>query len=130
MVMKWQFWKSSDALPVAMPPAFRFPLDFTKWIEQGGTEELSWWNVLDTENRQAWLGILRDWYPSRSLVPFAKFVATDDVACFDGTDITGNPIVHYVHSFADSGWEDRGTVPSFHHWLEDARERERDEPFE
>ena len=128
--MRWQFWKRSNVGAVSMPPAFRFPPEFTAWVQQGGPKELSWWDVLDVENREAWFQILRKWYPSRSLVPFAKFVANDDVACFDGADTSGNPLVHYVHSFADSGWEDRGSVPSFDHWLEDARAHEKDEPFE
>lgn len=113
-----------------MPAAFRFPPEFASWVQQGGSTELSWWDTLDLEKREIWLGILRKWYPKRSLVPFAKFLASDDVACFDGADTSGNPIVHLVHSFADSGWEDRGSVPSFFHWLEDAREHEGNEPFE
>jgi len=128
--MRWQFWKGSDDRPVEIPPAFEFPFAFNAWVEQGGPEELSWWDVFDAEKTQVWLRILRKLYPSRSLVPFAKFIANDDVACFDGADRSGNPVVHYVHSFADSGWEDRGSVPSFEHWLEDAREHQRNEPFE
>ena len=54
-------------------------------------------------------------------MPFAKLEDSDDLACFDGRDGSGNPVVKYVHAFASAGWEDRGEVRDFSSWLAEAR---------
>ena len=54
-------------------------------------------------------------------VPFAHWYCSDDIACFDGADTSGNPKVYFVHAFASSGWEDRGDVDNFDEWLKIAQ---------
>lgn len=68
-----------------------------------------------------WMSEMKKQYPTRKLVPFAKLNYSDDIACFDGEDISGDPKVYYVHAFASAGWEDRGYTDSFAEWLKMAR---------
>ena len=57
---------------------------------------------------------LRQRYPNRQLVPFARRFNTDDVACWEGRD---NQCVVVVHDFASAGWEDRDErYPDFWSW--------------
>ena len=60
--------------------------------------------------------MLQEQYPERVLVPFAKDRRTDDVFCFEGNDLAGNPAVILIHSFADPGWEYRGEWSHFDSW--------------
>jgi hypothetical protein len=57
-------------------------------------------------------------FPTRTLVPFAKDGGSDDVACFDSADTSGNPKVLCIHSFCSPGWEYRGEASSFAEWLQ------------
>jgi len=63
-----------------------------------------------------WARMLEEQYPERVLVPFAKDRRTDDLFCFEGNDLTGNPAVILIHSFADPGWEYRGAWSHFDSW--------------
>jgi hypothetical protein len=68
---------------------------------------------------------LQEQFPYRTLVPFAKTGASDDVACFDGTDTSGDPKVLLIHTFCSPGWEDRGSVDNFDEWLKAVEEKSR-----
>ncbi|MCT8343389.1 hypothetical protein LG003_11140 [Photorhabdus kleinii] len=52
-------------------------------------------------------------YPERQLVPFAKVSYSDDIACFDSSDISGDPKIFFIHAFASTGWEDRRNLNNF-----------------
>jgi hypothetical protein len=103
---------------------FKLPLSYLDLIAQDELPDLDPWWFLAKEEDSAifWAQTLRKLYPGRSLLPFAKIDHTDDVACFDLSDTSGNPKVFYVHAFASPGWEYRGEVPSFDAWLENAKE--------
>jgi len=73
------------------------------------------------ESSSFWLREVRDRYPARKLVPFAKVNYSDDIVCFYGADPSGDPKIYYVHAFASVGWEDRGYTDSFDEWLKMAR---------
>ena len=117
--------------PKRLPPDFCFPQSFLHWLETDGPEELKRWTVFATEAGLAdgWYGDVRGLYPARNLVPFAQFNFTDDIVCFDGDSTDGNPCVYLVHAYASSGWEDRGSRPTFEHFLEEAREFEINNPI-
>lgn len=63
---------------------------------------------------------LRERYPQRHLVPFARRQDNDDLACWeiapDGTRVV------IVHDFAASGWERRTEFEGFNDWLRQAVE--------
>ena len=73
-----------------------------------------------------WHKTIKEQYPTRNLIPFAKDEETDDVFCFDGTDTSGNPKVYMVHTFASPGWEDRGYWDNFDDWYEDILENSKE----
>lgn len=111
--------------PKQLPEGFRFPQAFLDFVAQEPIPDvMPWWFVCTMEQTLAdfWLAEIRRQYPSRALVPFAKYDTSDDVACFDARTPADDPVVHIVHTFASSGWEDRGQFANFAAWL--AMERE------
>lgn len=83
-----------------------------------------WWFLFEREkSAEFWLSELRTQYPERCLVPFAtKIPYSDDFACFDGEDTSGNPKVYYIHAYASPGWEGKEVVADFDEWLKLAQE--------
>ena len=101
------------------PPSFTFPSSYTTLIslaELPAVSPIFWLLQLD-KGVENWTEILREQYPERVLVPFAKDRRTDDVFCFDGNDHSGNPAVILIHSFTDPGWEYQGEWLHFDSWL-------------
>lgn len=107
-----------------LPRGFCFPASFLDMVHRDFVLDLEpWWFLYEFEDfAKQWLLEIERLYPNRSLVPFAKVSYSDDIACFDGNDKSGNPKVYYVHAFASPGWEDRGCVGSFDEWLKLAKE--------
>lgn len=103
---------------------FRFPQSFITVISEEPIIDLEpWWFFCEfRELADQWLKEVKKQYPHRELVPFAKVSDSDDIACFDGGDISGNPKIYYVHAYASSGWEDRGLANDFDEWLKNAQE--------
>ncbi len=62
---------------------------------------------------------LKDRFPARNLIPFAKRKDCDDVACFE-LEKLGK--IDIIHDFCDSGWEQRGEYDSFWDWFMEAIE--------
>lgn len=106
-----------------LPEKFSFPQSYIKFVYQEDMPYLEPWSFLCKYEKSAnfWLDEIAKQYPSRVLIPFAKAGSSDDIACFDGSDTSGNPKVFYVHTFASPGWEDRGEVENFDVWLEKTR---------
>ncbi len=107
-----------------LPKGFRFPESYVEFISKDPFEDLDpWWFFYEyQDSADFWLDYMKKQYPDRSLIPFAKYGASDDVACFDGADRTGDPKVFYIHTFTSPGWEQRGTAANFSVWLERARQ--------
>ncbi len=103
-----------------LPENFSFPQSYIEFVSQEDMPYFEPWSFLCKYEKSAdfWIGEIAKQYPSRTLVPFAKAGSSDDIACFDGSDTSGNPKVFYVHTFASPGWEDRGDVENFDVWLE------------
>lgn len=104
-------------------PGFIFPKGFSSYVSEGRLENIEpWWLFCSAQNYvDYWCKKVRELYPNRKLIPFANWRYTDDIACFDGEDVSGEPKVYYVHAFASAGWEDRGYTDSFAEWLKMAR---------
>jgi len=66
---------------------------------------------------------LRKRYPDRDLMPFARRLDNDDVACWDQKKPAS---VYIVHEFSAPGWEGRGECTSFQSWYLAAQEEARD----
>ena len=85
-------------------------IDFGPWQLLHG----EWLVVRDTGLRQR--------FPSLDLVPFARRLDSDDVACFDVSEESSSPKVKIIHDFASAGWEGRGSFGDFGAWLDSAKE--------
>jgi hypothetical protein len=106
--------KQSDALP----NDFKFPQAYLDLMAQGLPDIDPWWWLAPyTDSEIYWTSTLREQFPYRLLVPFAKHGGSDDVACFDGTDTSSDPKVLYIHAFCSPGWEHRGEANNFTEWL-------------
>jgi hypothetical protein len=101
-----------------IPSWFAYPTDFLS-VVQSGLRDIGAWQVLDGK----WLRIrhegLKKRFPDRDLVPFARRLDCDDVACWDSKS---SPSVEVVHDFSAPGWEERDSFPSFQAWLLAAQE--------
>lgn len=106
-----------------LPDDFKYPDAYIDIMSLEVIPDLEPWSFICEfkESASFWMSEMKKQYPTRKLVPFAKLNYSDDIACFDGEDISGDPIVYYVHAFASAGWEDRGYTDSFAEWLKMAR---------
>lgn len=101
-----------------LPPGMRYPGAFLRLVERGLTRFEPWW-VLEGAHLRNHLTGLRERYPSRILVPFARREDKDDVACWE--DGRGDQVI-IIHDFAERGREERHVYPSFYDWLRQALE--------
>ncbi|MGQ5525287.1 hypothetical protein ACUHMQ_18775 [Chitinimonas sp. PSY-7] len=107
-----------------LPEGFLYPQSYLEIVNLDLPEiEPWWWLAPYKDSAIYWMNTLRSQFPSRVLVPFAKDGASDDVACFDGEDISGNPKVFCIHSFCEPGWEMRGDFLCFNEWLKDIKKK-------
>lgn len=108
----------------AIPADFKYPESFLLFCATTEEQDIVPWYIFDdAENAIFWLETVREQYPDRNVIPFARDASLgDELACFDGNDVSGNPSVYYVHCFADPGWEDRGQVADFSEWVKLAQE--------
>ena len=103
----------------SLPSNFKFPQSYLNLMEKGLPDINPWWWLAPHKNSAVyWADTLRNQFPLRMLVPFAKHGGSDDVACFDGSDSTGNPKVLYIHSFCPPGWEHKDEASSFAEWMQ------------
>lgn len=103
-------------------PGYPYPTNFIKLASiEPETDIEPWWLLVYNEGTiNNWYKTLKQLYPERTLIPFAKFNANDDIACFDGDDFSGQPHVLIIHAYASEGWELHATYASFDKWLEEA----------
>ena len=106
-----------------LPSGFRFPASYLSGVSKIPIPYPEpWWYLSEfPEQAKWWLRQLKQMYSQRSLVPFAKYDTYDDIACFDGRDTTGDPMIQLVHYGATPGWEDRGRLQNFEAWLQRAQ---------
>jgi len=102
---------------VDLPAGFDYPAEFIRVVELGLTDLEPWWIFDGDQLRQRVIG-LRERYPGRQLVPFARRQDNDDVACWD----LDHGYVTVIHDFASPGWEQRRTFVDFNAWLRQAIE--------
>lgn len=101
-----------------LPSGFEYPREFIRIVELGLTD-LEPWLIIDGDQLSDRNRGLRHRYPMRSLVPFARRIDNDDVACWD-VDRDGRIVI--VHDFASPGWEHQAEVGRFYDWLRQAVE--------
>jgi hypothetical protein len=99
-------------LDADMPPGFRYPDAFLRFLDSG-TAALEPWNVLTANQQLHRRAGLAQRYPNRDLFPFARRQDNDDLACW----VIGSDTVVVIHDFASPGWELRETFGSTDEWL-------------
>ncbi|GHF35346.1 hypothetical protein GCM10010218_15720 [Streptomyces mashuensis] len=100
-----------------LPEGFTYPPQFIRVVELGLTNLEPWW-ILDGEQLRGRVRGLRERYPKRKLVPFARREDNDDVACWDLEH--GDVVI--IHDFASAGWEQSRRFAHFNDWLRRAVE--------
>ena len=106
------------------PPGFVLPRAYVALLAEAPLPDLDpWWFLAESPDLAVfWWTTLQEQYPTRRLVPFAKRDDRgDDLAAFDGSDVSGEPRVFYVHAYSTPGWEHRGEAANFVAWLENAK---------
>ena len=96
--------------------AFAWPEAYRRTLARG-LVQLQPWSFLDSDELAlAWRG-LRERYPSREVVPFARRLDGDDVACF----LPGGEVL-VIHDFASPGYEAPAGATSYWEWFRAAVE--------
>lgn len=105
-----------------LPTWFSYPEDFLEALH-GGLYDIGPWQILGGN----WLRVrhqgLKKRFPDQDLVPFARRLDGDDVACWSGKSPQS---VQVIHDFCAPGWEMRDSYPSFQVWLSVAQEEAKD----
>lgn len=100
------------------PEWFNYPHEFLRVVEQGLLDFDPWIILQHQQLRTRFVG-LRERYPNRSLVPFARREDNDDVACWD----KNKPgIIVVIHDFSSPGYESKEEFNCFWDWLRSALE--------
>lgn len=95
---------------------FHYPDSFLKAVELN-LLDFDLWYIMDEERVLNRLKGLKERYPNRELIPFARRDDNDDIACFE---VGKGEKVHVIHDFASEGYEQRKEYSDFWAWLDDA----------
>jgi len=78
----------------ALPRGFRYPGKLERFAKTGEYPAIYPWWFVDAASEAGTLFYSNRQHDGRNLVPFAKVDdGRDDIACFDGDDLSGNPEV-------------------------------------
>lgn len=75
------------------------------------------WMIMDKNQVLFRMKGLKERYPSRTLIPFARRIDNDDIAAFE---VFKGEKVQIIHDFASSGYEQRGEFILFWDWFKQA----------
>lgn len=95
---------------------FKYPEAFLKAIELN-LLDFDLWYIMDEDRVLNRIKGLRERYPNRKLIPFARRDDNDDIACFE---VEKGEKVQIIHDFASLGYEQRKEYEDFWKWLENA----------
>lgn len=103
-----------------LPSGFRYPDELIYIAETGDCPDLSPWWFVDASSKAGALFYATRQSDGRNLIPFAKVDDfRDDIACFDGDDTNGNPVVLMLTP--DESPESSYSFASFRDWLAAAK---------
>ncbi|MCY6958018.1 hypothetical protein [Clostridium brassicae] len=92
---------------------FQYPASFIKAIELN-LLDFDLWYIMDEERVLKRLKGLKERYPNRKLIHFARRDDNDDIACFE---VGKGGKVQIIHDFASEGYEQRKEHNDFWAWL-------------
>lgn len=96
-----------------LPDWFQYPREFQAIIDRN-LVDLAPWSILFGDQLRERSAGLKQRYLNRSLVPFARRLDNDDVACWERGG--GNTVI-IIHDFASPGFEDRQRYDSLWDWF-------------
>lgn len=117
MVGEYAFFLSDEMM---IYPGFVYPEAYNIFVKERIPDLQPWDFLWDNEINSVFIG-LKQRYPLRRLVPFARRSDNDDIACFDASEVSKDPDVIIIHDFASPGWEIRGKCNDFMCWVDMAR---------
>lgn len=97
---------------------YEYPREFLKIVELN-LIDFDFWYVMPKEQLEIRIKGLKDRYPDRKLIPFARRDDCDDIACFE---VGKENKVQIIHDFASAGYEQRKEYDCFWDWFKDAIE--------
>ncbi len=101
-----------------LPDWFDYPHELLRIVNQE-IIDLDPWIILQGDQLRTRFDGIKNRYPSRALVPFARREDNDDVACWD-KDYPGKVVI--IHDFASSGYEQKEEFENFWDWFRSAIE--------
>jgi len=101
-----------------LPRGFRYPEEFLKIVGLN-LVDISPWIVMEGNYLKDRYEGLKKRYPSRLIIPFARRLDNDDLACWS---LDAPSSVFIVHDFALEGWEQKHVYKDFWEWFRKAIE--------
>lgn len=95
---------------------YSYPKELDKVIRLN-LVDLDIWYLMTKKQVENRIKGLKERYPERKLIPFAKRDDRDDIACFE---IGKGNKVQIIHDFASAGYEQRKEYDCFWDWFRDA----------
>ena len=95
---------------------FVYPKEFMKLLDLN-LLDFEFWYLMTKEQTEIRIKGLRNRYPMRKLVPFARRDDCDDIACFE---VGKNGKVQIIHDFASCGYEQKQEYENFWSWFRSA----------
>ncbi|MBR4400700.1 MAG: hypothetical protein IKT09_03295 [Synergistes sp.] len=99
-------------------PDFNYPYQLKK-VAELDLLDFDYWFIMDPKLAESYTHGIKNRFPARNLIPFAKRADCDDVACFE-LEKPGK--IEIIHDFCNPGWEQRGEYDSFWDWFMEAIE--------
>lgn len=96
-----------------LPSWFRYPRPFLRLLESGARQLDPWW-LFGRDYALERLAGLRLRYPNRELVPFARNLSNDDVACWERGRLDK---VQIIHDRESSPFEQGAVYDTFWDWF-------------
>lgn len=95
---------------------FKYPEEFLKIIELN-LMDYDRWYIMSEKHVLSKISGLKKRYPNRKLIPFARRVDNNDVACFE---IGKEGVIQIIQDFALSGHEQLGQYTNFWLWFQES----------
>lgn len=95
---------------------FSYPKSILKIVELN-LVDFDLWYLIQPEQATIRIKGLKDRYPNRKLIPFARRDDSDDIACFE---VGKMDKVQIIHDFSGEGYEQRKEYACFWNWFRDA----------
>lgn len=99
-----------------LPVGFLYPKEFLKIVDLN-LVDITPWIVMEGNYLKSRFEGLKKRYPERVLVPFARRLDNDDLACWSENT---KDAVFIIHDFAAQGWEQKQKYSDFWEWFRKA----------